>query len=140
MKKNFEILLCACLIGFGSISIGYGVDDEILALENAKIWMEMVDNGKYSESWEDAATYFKAAVKKEEWEESIKNIRESMGKVLSRNLISQTYATELPGAPDGEYYVIQFQTSFSKKKNSVETITPTKDKDGIWRMSGYFIR
>jgi hypothetical protein len=45
-----------------------------------------------------------------------------------------------PGAPDGEYVVIQFETSFEKKKSSIETITPIKEKDGSWRVSGYYIK
>jgi hypothetical protein len=55
-------------------------------------------------------------------------------------LKSRTYSTTLPGAPDGEYVVIQYQTSFANKKASVETVTPMREKDGRWRVSGYFIR
>jgi hypothetical protein len=53
---------------------------------------------------------------------------------------SKEYATSLPGAPDGEYVVIQFETSFENKNDAVETVTPMKDEDGKWRVSGYFIR
>jgi hypothetical protein len=45
----------------------------------------------------------------------------------------------LPGAPDGEYVVIQFESSFEKKKSAVETVTPMLEKDGKWRVSGYYI-
>ena len=48
--------------------------------------------------------------------------------------------TSLPGAPDGEYVVIQFDTSFTNKKVAVETVTPMKDEDGIWRVSGYYVK
>jgi ribosomal protein S17E len=40
----------------------------------------------------------------------------------------------------GEYVVIQFETSFENKKTAVETVTPMMDKDGIWRVSGYYIK
>jgi hypothetical protein len=50
------------------------------------------------------------------------------------------YTTTLPGAPDGEYVVIQYQSSFGKKNLAVETVTPMLDQDGVWRVSGYFIR
>jgi hypothetical protein len=46
----------------------------------------------------------------------------------------------LPGAPDGEYVVIQFATSFENKKSAIETVTPMLDSDGEWRVSGYFIK
>jgi hypothetical protein len=99
-----------------------------------------VDEGKYAVSWEEASQFFKNAVKQEQWDESLKAVRKPLGKTLSRVMKSKTYATELPGAPDGEYVVIQFDTSFQNKKKSVETVTPMLDKDGKWRVSGYFIK
>ena len=45
-------------------------------------------------------------------------------------IIEKFFRALLPGAPDGEYVVIQFETSFEKKKSSVETITPMKEKGG----------
>jgi hypothetical protein len=44
------------------------------------------------------------------------------------------------GAPDGEYVVLKYDTVFDKKEHAVETVTPMKDADGLWRVSGYFIR
>ncbi|MEW6584469.1 MAG: DUF4019 domain-containing protein, partial [Nitrospirota bacterium] len=52
---------------------------------------------------------------------------------------SKKYATSLPGAPDGEYVVIEFETSFENKKSAVETVTPMMDS-GKWRVSGYYIK
>jgi ribosomal protein S17E len=46
----------------------------------------------------------------------------------------------LIGAPDGEYIVIQFETSFENKKAAIETVTPMMDKDWRWRVSGYYIK
>jgi hypothetical protein len=60
--------------------------------------------------------------------------------MVSRELISKTYAQSLPDAPDGEYVVIQFKTSFEYKNTAIETVTPMLDNDGIWRVSGYYIR
>jgi hypothetical protein len=60
--------------------------------------------------------------------------------MLSRKLKSATYKTTLPGAPDGEYVVVQYERSFEHKQSTVETITPMLDKDGKWRVSGYFIK
>jgi len=48
--------------------------------------------------------------------------------------------TSMPGAPDGEYVVIQFESSFANKKSAVETVTPMKGEDGVWRVSGYYIK
>ena len=65
--------------------------------------------------------------------------RSPLGNFVTRHLISATYATSLPGAPDGEYVVLQFQADFENKAQAVETITPMLD-EGQWRVSGYYIR
>jgi hypothetical protein len=36
--------------------------------------------------------------------------------------------------------VIQFSTSFERKGAATETVTPMKDADGQWRVTGYYIR
>ena len=110
------------------------------AVKAAEAWLALVDSGDYSKSWDAAAAYFRGAVTKEKWEEMLKGVRPPLGKVLSRKVKSKEYATSLPGAPDGEYVVIQFETSFENKNDAVETVTPMKDEDGEWRVSGYFIR
>ena len=111
-----------------------------LAVSSAETWLSLVDGGKYTDSWNEAAGYFKGAVKQEQWQETLKAVRTPLGKVISREVKSKSYHTSLPGAPDGEYVVIQFETSFENKKSAIETVTPMKDKDGKWRVSGYFIK
>jgi hypothetical protein len=66
--------------------------------------------------------------------------RDPLGKVLSRKLKSATYAKTLPGAPDCDYVVIQYDSGFEHKQSAVETVTPMLDKDGKWRVSGYHIK
>lgn len=89
---------------------------------------------------EGAAAYFKKAVDQPGWQKQLDAARTPLGKLISRTLKSAKYATSLPGAPDGEYVVIQFDTSFQNKQSAVETVTPMKEPDGRWRVSGYVIR
>ena len=110
------------------------------AIDAALVQLDLVDNGKYEESWDRASEYFISSVPKEDWERMISAARNPLGKVISRKLKSHQYTTSLPGAPDGEYVVIQFDTSFESKKSAIETITPMKDSDGEWRVSGYYIK
>jgi len=83
---------------------------------------------------------FKAHVSREQWQSMLYATRDPLGKMLSRKLKSATYTKTLPGAPDGEYVVIQYESSFEHKQSAVETVTPMLDKDGKWRVSGYFIK
>jgi hypothetical protein len=110
------------------------------ALQAAEEWLELVDQGKYEESWTEAAALFKSAVTAEQWENAISAARRPFGSLISREVRSSVYTTSLPGAPDGEYFVIQYNTSFSNKERAVETVTPMMDEDGTWRVSGYFVK
>lgn len=113
---------------------------EQLAQKSAESWLALVDSGKYLQSWDEAAEFFKGAITKEQWQSALGTARTPQGKVLSRTLKSATYTKTLPNAPDGEYVVIQYDTNFEHKQAAVETVVPMRDKDGEWRVSGYFIK
>jgi len=146
MKKRLWVLLSVVGILFVSLPqiakgvMGDNTGKEKAAVAVAEKWLTMVDEGKYAESWKEAAEYFKAVVKQEPWEQSLQAVRKPLGKLISRKVKSANYKTSLPGAPDGEYVVIEFETSFENKKTGIETVTPMMDKDGKWRVSGYYIK
>jgi predicted SnoaL-like aldol condensation-catalyzing enzyme len=110
------------------------------AVAAAKSWLALVDDGKYGESWDAAADYPKNALTKDDFAKSLNAARKPLGKLKSREVKSKDYRTSLPGAPDGQYVVIQFKTSLENKKSAIETITPMLDKDKKWRVSGYYIK
>jgi hypothetical protein len=106
----------------------------------ARPWLALTDAGKYAESWDEAATFFKAAVTQPDWERMVKAVRGPLGALKSRKLQSATFTRTLPGAPDGEYVVLRYATTFEQKASAVETVTPMHDQDGSWRVSGYYIK
>ena len=140
MKKFVLVLMGIGIISIIGCSPSSSSEAENAALKSAKAWLVLVDSEKYEESWEEAAEYFKGAVPKEQWQQSMQSVRKPIGKNNSRKLQSKLYLTSLPGAPDGEYVVIKFDSSFENKRNALETVTPMLDKDGKWRISGYFMK
>jgi hypothetical protein len=139
--KRILIAVIAPIIVFSAVfSWASTSDKEKLAIAAAEKWVGLLDSGNYAASWNHAAEYFKASITQKGWEQAIKAVRSPLGKVISRKMYAKTYRRTIPGAPDGEYVIIQFKTSFENKKSAVETVTPMRDKDGKWRVSGYFIR
>ena len=132
----FALLLS---LSFGVVAVADPVKEKA-AVVAAEAWLTLIDNGKYDESWKGAAQYFKNAVKLEQWEQSLEAVRTPLGDLIARKVKVKAYKTSLPGAPDGEYVVIQFDTSFENKSAAIETVTPMMDVDGKWRVAGYFIR
>jgi hypothetical protein len=115
-------------------------DDEQHVTESTKQWLSLIDTGKFAEGWKTAAEYFQTAVPQEQWQWQIHALRKPLGDLVSRKLESATYTKSLPGTSDGEYVVFQFKTSFAKKKDAIETVTSMLDKDGQWRVSGYYFK
>ena len=108
--------------------------------DGGRVLVEAHRRRRRAASWEQAAKLFKGVVTKEQWTQALAGVRPPLGKVVSRKLTSRQYSEKLPGAPDGKYVVIQYETVFEKKASAVETITPMLDPDGVWRVSGYLIR
>jgi len=114
--------------------------DTAAATAAAISWLDLLDSGKYAESWEQAAAVNQAAIPKANWESSLSAARNPLGKNLSRVLKSAVYSNNLTGAPEGEYVIIRFASSFEHVPNAMETVTPMKQKDGSWKVSGYFVK
>ncbi|MGH7950619.1 MAG: protein kinase domain-containing protein [Limisphaerales bacterium] len=115
-------------------------DINAAAISAAQKWLALIDAGNYSESWKQASAIFQGGVTESAWENSMNTFRKPLGGLVSRKLSSAQRMTELPGAPDGQYVVMQFETSFANKKSAIETVTFDLEKDGEWKSSGYFIK
>jgi uncharacterized protein DUF4019 len=131
--------VCVLVLCLSGSSLAGGKPEDA-AQAAAEKWLKLVDAGDYAKSWDEAATQFRGAVTKEQWNQSAAGVRSPLGKVVSRKVASREVKTSLPGAPDGQYVVIKFETVFEKKAQAVETVTPMLDADGTWHVSGYFVR
>ena len=134
---SLSTLLIGCVGFFRTKSDPVKEQEAIKATSN---WLSLIDQEQYDQSWDEVASYFKGAVFQQQWLQSMESIRKPLGQNLSREVKSKKYHTSLPGAPDGEYVVIQFVSSFSNKKSAIETVTSMLDTDGQWRVSGYYIK
>ena len=105
----------------------------------AKAWVALVDGRRWSESWVATGTLFRSQLHQPRWASTVQSVREPLGTVVTRSLKTVTKTNSLPGAPDGEYEVVQFQTTFAKKRDATETVILAKETSG-WKVDGYFIR
>ena len=114
--------------------------DVTAALRAADEWLLLIDRGAYGEGWERADRAIQDAMPRARWEVALEQLRGKLGGVDRRKLRAANYVRELPGAPPGEYVVIQYDTAFATRPLSVETVTPARQPDGSWKVSGYFLR
>jgi Protein of unknown function (DUF4019) len=141
-KHMNRFVCCVCILaplqGLSPVSAADESTDA--AARAAQSWLALVDAEKYVESWNEAAQVLKKQVTREEWLKRLNSFRLPLGKMASRTLKSSvSYMKFVPGNPDAQYVIIRYDTKFEGNKASVETVSPTKEKDGQWRISGYFI-
>jgi hypothetical protein len=139
MKKLFVVVTVALTL-VGSSAYAGEKDAVKKAEDRAQAWLALIDSGRYGRSWDEAAPIFKTSISRANWEQTCQSVRAPLGRVRSRAVRSATYTRTLPGAPDGEYVVIQYDTQFEHKGSAVETVTPMRNQDGSWLVSGYYIR
>jgi hypothetical protein len=142
MKVRGYVVAVIIVSSIFAFSCALHADEEAekSAVAASRAWLSLVDEERYGESWEEAAELFRGAVTKDGWQQTIASVKATFGKTVSRELKSTKYMESLPGAPDGKYVVIQYEASFEHKKSAIETITPMLDRDGTWRVSGYYIK
>ena len=140
MRSLLLVLSLAVMVALSGCSGPSNPQAETAAVAAARAWLALIDGGQYAESWGEAAQLFKGAITAEQWTQTMQSVRKPFGKNLSREVKSKRYRTALPGAPDGQYVIIQFKASFENKKSAIETVTPMLDSDGTWRVSGYYMK
>lgn len=126
------LVLCAASV------MGGESGKEQAALEAATRWLVLVDSEKYADSWTQASEFFKSSIEQEEWELMVQAARRPLVTLKQRKIVRSTYETSLPGAPNGEYVVMQFRSLFLRRP-VIETVTASRENDGVWRVCGYYI-
>ena len=106
---------------------------------SAREWVALVDGRRWEDSWRTAAALFKSQLTAEQWVSAIRPVREPLGGVSSRVLQSATKTGAPPGAPAGEYEILEFRTSFAQRADMTETVVLAREGSG-WKVAGYFIR
>lgn len=102
-------------------------------------WLALVDAGEYEESWREAASAFQDAVTPAVWETALIDARGQFEPFGERTLTSSQQMTDPPGAPAGDYILLQYRTEVSGDRTVTETVVPMKEGD-VWKVSGYFVR
>jgi hypothetical protein len=120
---------------------GDSVTSAIAAAQAAATsWLALIDQGDIDASWDSAASAFRQAVTRPDWSRAVGQARGSFEPFGARHLLGARYETSLPNAPPGKYVILQYETGVSQGRTVVETVVPSLDTDGRWRVGGYFIR
>ena len=141
ITRRWALLLLACCLS--AIGVGSALAQDpraTLAQKEARSWLELTDRSDALASWSAAGKQFQRAITADKWADSLKQVRPPLGALIERTMLSTQFTTSFPGAPDGDYALLVFRSSFAKKIDSHETLTLEHEADGAWRVIGYLIR
>ena len=136
--KNIIAVLCLFISTFTGAQT-LKVVDVATEIAPATSWLEVVDSGKYANSWQQAGAFFQENVPQTLWVSKLQQVRTPLGAVQSRQGVSRQVLSSIPQLPDGEYVILEFQTDFANKAGSIETVTLKKSAQQ-WQVIGYFIQ
>ena len=134
--KYVAAVVLALLIPVATLGADLGTQK---AADSAKSWLALVDAGDYAQSWKTSSTLFQGQVTEAQWETAVRAARAPLGPVVARNVAGVDFATTLPGAPDGQYAVLTFDTKFANKAAAIETIAMAMNGSS-WKTAGYHVR
>ncbi len=108
------------------------------AVEEAEIWLKLLDKNNYNSTWQNSATLLKMAISPKDWAVNMSVIKESFGEFEGREFVDQKYFDQLSTLPEGNHYVFHFQTKYSEIDTILETVTVTQEQEE-WKVVGYFV-
>ena len=113
---------------------------EQAAYEASKPWIALMDKGEYEKCWDEAAPWFRDKVGSlEMWIAKADETRDPLGEMKFRELRTTTYATNPIGAPDGEYTIVVYSSSWDAG-SIFETVSMQRQADGSWGVVGYHVK
>ncbi|MCE2460587.1 MAG: DUF4019 domain-containing protein [Pseudomonadales bacterium] len=113
---------------------------ERAAYEATKPWLALMDDGEYKRCWEAAAPWFRENVASlEMWVAKANETREPLGEMTFRELDTTTFKTNPIGAPDGQYTVVVYRSSW-EAGSIYETVSMQRQPDGSWGVVGYHVK
>jgi hypothetical protein len=118
-----------------------GPNDAAIAasVKASDAWLPIIDAGKYGESYDGFCVVAKMVLTEDKWVKTNEQVRAPLGKLVSRALKSKQYLSGLPNGTQGQFVILQYETEYANL-NATETVTTMLDKDGQWRIAGYYIR
>jgi len=93
-----------------------------LSTQKALSFLELVDQGRYDDAWLSTSTLFQNLNNQDQWQSRQQAIRAGYGALSSRQIHLISYRQTYSLSPDGQYVVVQFESSYTNKADTIETV------------------
>ena len=114
--------------------------DDKETIEASTKWLALLDSGKTGAAWGVSSPHLKSVVTRKNWIDGITSARKPFCDFVKRTPIKFARSHSMPGAPDGDYSILEFDTEFANGKRASEHIIWMLGEREVWSVSGYYIR
>lgn len=102
-------------------------------------WLELLDKGKYADSYAEGSAIFRSRISERSWESKVQIFRDAIGTIVWRDVLDVSSVADPPLLPNGQYAVVHYKSKFSDKKEYQESVTLVME-NGLWRVATYDIK
>lgn len=123
MFKDYRILSLLIILIVGiAIPVSAEPLSQAEAEDQARDFLLFLDQGQQDQAWFAMAPTFQALNDQAHWQSRQQVIRATYGSLAFRELRGVRYRQTLNLSPDGDYVLVQFQSSYQHKAETVETV------------------
>ena len=94
----------------------------------------MIDDSRWADSYAATGNQFRKANTLAVWTDVSRRVREPLGEVQTRNLVTNEF---VPAPPNG-YQLVKFASTYANGTNQIESVSLAWE-DGAWRVVGIVI-
>lgn len=132
-----RVLVLTALLGLACGPRGEPEDVDAVT-EIAGAFLRALDAGEAASTWRELAPNLRESFSEETWPAQIERMRAPLGQPVRRELVSAAYTDSLADAPPGRYFVVEFESQFSRAACGERVVAAFER--GAWRVAGYFVR
>lgn len=103
------------------------------AVQAARHWLELGDAARWDDGYRATTAAFQVSNTSAKWTEVSLKVRQPLGALKSRVLIS---ADDVPSQQG--YQMVKFRSSFAAKPDATETVSLVRE-GGVWKVAGIYL-
>jgi len=140
MRRRAALVMLAALAASSIAPASLAQDPRALqAQEAAREWLALADRQDADAARSAAGAKFRDALAADRWRDALRSVRGPLGEVTQRTVVTTQLTRTLSGQPDGDYALVAFRTSWSRKPVGRELVS-LEYESGRWRVIGYVIQ
>jgi hypothetical protein len=113
-------------------------DSAISAAQRAaQRWFDLLRDANYNASWEQASSYFREHVSREQWSVNAERLERQFHRADLRKLVEARWLQDEPPLPHAEYVVLRWLTVIDEFRQVGERVIMSHEPDGSWRPATY---